>query len=111
MQPNAFKRFKYSGEYYKFVVEENGTEPVIKFFYGGILSLSADLDDNQRVNVISKEPLPIGSLIANIKDANDNLVLDDMIWQIQTLIPVFDNFNNIVFYRSRASKYQGQINE
>ena len=110
MKPNAFQRLKYSGEFYNFVIEEKGSEIEINYFYSGNIALMTDLDDNQRLNVKTKEPIPIGSLIRNIKDANGNLVLDDMIWQTQSLSPVFDVFNNIIFYRSRASKFQGDLN-
>lgn len=109
MQPNAFQRYKYSAEYYRFVVEEKGTELDISYFLGGTVFMSLDLDDNQRVTIKTEEPLPIGTLIRNIRDSKNNLVLDDMVWQTQTLTPVVDNFNNIVFYRSRASKYQGEL--
>lgn len=109
MKPNAFLRFKYSGEYYKFVVYDQGDEAQIDYYYGGIVSLTVDLDDNQRVTFKTEEPLPIGSLIANVKDSNGNLILDDVVWQIQTLAPVMNNFNSVAYYRSRAIKYQGEL--
>lgn len=110
MKPHGFLKYKYSGEYYKFVVIENGTDIEIEYYASGTVSFRLDIDDNQRLTLKTEEPLPIGSLIANIRDSSNNLVLDDMVWQTQTLSPILDVFNNIVFYRSRASMFQGELN-
>ena len=110
MKPNAFQRYKYSGDFYNFVVNEVGDTIGVEYYLDGKIFLQADLDDNQRMTFRTDEPLPIGSLVANIRDANGDLVLDDMIWQVSTLSPVFNPFNSIENYRSRATKYQGQIN-
>ena len=109
MKPNAFQRYKYSGDYYQFVIDEVGDTINIEYFYSGVIYLQADLDDNQRMTFKTDEPLPIGSLVANIKDANGDLILDDMVWRVETLSPVFNPFNSIENYRSRASKYQGEL--
>lgn len=110
MNPNGFERYKYSGDFYNFVVEEIGDQINVEYFYAGKIFLKADLDDNQRITFKTEEPLPIGSLVANVKDSNGNLILDDLIWQISTLSPVFSPFNSIQFYRSRATVFQGELN-
>lgn len=110
MNPNAFKRYKYSADFYNFLVEEVGDDIKVNYFYAGKIFLTADLDDNQRITFFSKEPLPIGSLVANVKDARGDLILDDLIWQIATLSPIFDVFNSIQNYRSRATVFQGELN-
>jgi hypothetical protein len=106
MRPNAFQRYKYSGEYYKFVLIENGTEVDVEFYFSKNILLVADLDDNQRLTLKFKEPIPVGSLIANIKDSNNELILDDTVWQTQSLTPVFNVFNSVDYYRSRAIPFQ-----
>jgi hypothetical protein len=95
MKPNAFSRYKYSGSFYNFVVEEIGEDINIKYFYSGEIFLSADLDDNQRITFKTQEPLPIGSVVSKIKDSNGVLILDDLSWQISTLSPVLNTFNTL----------------
>jgi hypothetical protein len=62
------------------------------------------------LTIKTEEPIAIGCLIANIKDTDGNLILDDQIWQVTTLVPVFNAFNAIESYRSRATKFQGELN-
>lgn len=110
MKLNAFQRYKYSADFYNFVIKEVGDTINVEYYFSGTVFLQADLDNNQRLTVRTDEPLPIGSLVANIKDSNGDLILDDMIWRIETLAPVFSPFNAIENYRSRATKYQGELN-
>lgn len=110
MKSNAFRRHKYSADLYKFVIKDVGDEPVIEYYFVNSVSLTVVIDDNNRVTVKSEEPFPIGCLLSGIKDADGNLVLDDMIWSVQTLVPVLSPFNTVESYRSRLTKYQGDFN-
>jgi hypothetical protein len=109
MQPSAFTRYKYSGEYYKFVTETVGDTTNTKYYFVGNLALKFGLNANNQSIIKCDQPLPIGSLIANIKDANGNLILDDMVWQISLLQPVVNAFGTIDSYTMKAVKYQGTI--
>lgn len=110
MKSNAYTRNKFSGELYKFVVGNKGKTVTVDYYFAGIVALTAGLDDNQRLSIRTDEPIAIGCLIANIKDADGNLILDDQVWQVTTLSPVFNAFNTIESYRSRATKFQGELN-
>ncbi len=109
MKPRAYSRHKFSGELYKFVRKTVGDTSTVNHYFVGNVTLTAGLDTASRLTILSDQPFPIGSLIANIKDANGNLILDDQIWQISNLQPVMNAFNTIDSYTMRAVKYQGTI--
>lgn len=109
MQPAAFIRYKYSGDFYKFVREVVGDTTTVKYYYVGNIALSAGIDTAGRLSIRCDQPIPIGCLIANIKDADNNLILDDQVWQISSLQPVLNSFNTIESYQMKTVKYQGVI--
>jgi hypothetical protein len=109
MQPSAFIRYKYSGDFYKFVREVVGDTTTVKYYYVGNIALSAGIDTAGRLSIRCDQPVPIGCLIANIKDADNNLILDDQVWQISSLQPVLNSFNTIESYQMKTVKFQGVI--
>lgn len=109
MKPMAYDRHKYSGELYKFVRETIGDTSEVKYYYVNNISLTAGLSLTGRMTIRTEEPIAVGSLIKNIKDANGNLILDDTIWQISNLQPILNAFNLVSEYRLTAVKFQGQI--
>ena len=109
MKPRAYSRHKYSGELYKFVRETVGDTTTLKYYFAGIFSLTAGVNKTGQMTIRADQPLQIGSLLKDIKDANNNLILDDTIWQISNLEPIMDAFNTIESYRMRAVKYQGTL--
>lgn len=109
MQPTAFIRYKYSGDFYKFVREVIGDTTNIKYYFVGSIALSAGIDTAGRLSIRSDQPLPIGCLIANIKDADGNLILDDQVWQISSMQPVLNSFSTIEAYQMKTVKFQGVI--
>ncbi|NBQ17813.1 hypothetical protein EBU24_05855 [bacterium] len=109
MQPAAFIRYKYSADFYKFVREVVGDTTTVKYYFVGNIAISAGIDTAGRLSVRSDQPLPIGCLIANIKDADGNLILDDQVWQVSSLQPVLNSFNTIESYQMKTTKYQGTL--
>ena len=109
MQPTAFIRYKYSGDFYKFVRETVGDTSTVKYYYVGNIALTAGIDTAGKLSIRCDQPIPIGCLIANIKDADGNLILDDQVWQISTLQPVLNSFNTIESYQMKTVKFQGVI--
>lgn len=109
MQPMAYNRHKYSGDFYKFVRETVGDTSTVKYYFVGNIALSAGLDLSGRMVIRTDEPMALGCLIANIKDAQGNLILDNMIWQVSSLQPITNAFNTIQGYRVRVVKFQGTI--
>lgn len=109
MKPAAFIRYKYSGDFYKFVREVVGDTTTVKYYYVGNIALSAGIDTAGRLSIRCDQPIPIGCLIANIKDADNNLILDDQVWQISSLQPVLNSFNTIESYQMKTVKFQGVI--
>jgi hypothetical protein len=109
MKPLAYTRHKYSGEFYKFVRNTVGTTSSISYYFVGNIFLTAGLAKTGQLTIRSDQPVAIGSLIANIKDSNNNLILDDSVWQISGLEPILNAFNNVEGYRMKAVKYQGTI--
>jgi len=109
MKPLAYTRHKYSGEFYKFVRETVGDTSTLNYYFVGNVPLTAGIDKTGRMTINIEQPIAVGSLIANIKDSNGNLILDDTVWQISNLEPVLNAFSSIESYRLRAVKYQGTI--
>jgi len=109
MQPAAFTRYKYSTDFYKFVRETVGNTSTAKYYFVDNVAISAGIDTSGRLSIRCNQPLPIGCLIANIKDANGNLILDDQVWQISSLQPVLNSFNTIESYQMKTVKYQGNL--
>jgi hypothetical protein len=109
MKPAAFIRYKYSGDFYKFVRKMVGDTSTVSYYFVGNIELSAGIDIAGRLSVRCDQPLPIGCLIANIKDADGKLILDDQVWQISSLQPVLNSFNTIESYQMKTVKYQGNL--
>lgn len=109
MKPSAYQRHKYSGDLYKYVIKKIGSEEVVEYYFAEKIPLTAGIDQNQRLNITTDEPMAIGFLIANIKDRGNVPIFADMIWQISTSNPVLNAFGNVDTYRARAIKYQGEI--
>jgi hypothetical protein len=109
MKTLSYQRHKYSGEYYKFVRETVGDTSTLKYYFVGNIALTAGIDTNGKLTIRSDQPLPIGSVVANIKDASGNLILDDMVWQTSSLQPVLNSFNGLEHYTMKTVKYQGTI--
>lgn len=109
MKPLAYTRYKYSGEYYKFVREDIGDTSTLKYYFVGNIAIIAGIDANNKLTIRCEQPIPIGSLIANIKDSDGSLILDDSVWQISSLQPVLNAFNTIEHYTMKTVKYQGLL--
>jgi hypothetical protein len=109
MQPAAFNRHKYSGKLYKFVIKQIGSNQVAEYYFSKTIQLTAGIDQGQRLNIVTDEPMLIGYLIADIKDRSNNPIFGDMIWQISTANPLLNAFGNVDAYKSRATKYQGSL--
>ena len=109
MKPLAYTRYKYSGEYYKFVREDIGNTSKVEYYFVGNVAIIAGIDPNGKLIIRCEHPLPIGSLVANIKDSDGKLILDDSIWQISSLQPVLNAFNTVEHYTMKTVKYQGTL--
>jgi hypothetical protein len=109
MKPTAYNRHKYSADLYKFVVKTVGDEETVEYYFANNLALTAGIDQNQRLNLTTDEPMVVGFLLANIKDREGTPILGDMVWQISTSTPLLNAFGNVDNYKSRAVKYQGEI--
>jgi hypothetical protein len=109
MRPAAYQRHKFSADLYKFVVKTIGSEEVVEYYFSESIALTAGIDQNQRLNLVTDEPMVIGYLLLNIKDRENTPILGDMVWQISTAIPMLNAFGNVDSYKSRAVKYQGDI--
>lgn len=109
MGPNSFQRFKFSGEYYKFVLKERGSDVDVEYYFVKKINMTTDLDDRMNVTFKFNEPVAIGSVITNVRDSANNLILDETAWQTQSLTPVFNPFGEIEFYRARAVIFEGDL--
>jgi hypothetical protein len=109
MKPMTIARHKFSAELYKFVRRQVGSNSQIEYYFSKPINLTAGLDQSNKMTIRSDEPLAIGFLIKDIKDANGNLILGDSVWQISTLQPILNAFNTIESYLMKAVKYQGTL--
>lgn len=109
MKPMTIARHKFSGELYKFVRETIGSTSELKYYFAKNVKLTAGLDTANRMTIRCDEPLAIGFLIKDVKDADGSLILGDTIWQINSVQPVLNAFNTIESYTMKAVKYQGTV--
>jgi hypothetical protein len=109
MKPLTIARHKFTGQLYKFVRRAIGSESELEYYFSKEIKLTAGLDRNNRMTIRCDEPLAIGFLVKDIKDANDNLILSESTWQISSLQPVLNAFNTIESYVMKAEKYQGSL--
>jgi len=109
MKSMTISRHKFNGELYKFVRRTIGTESVLEYYFSKQIKLTAGIDRNNRMTIRCNEPLAIGFVIKDIKDANGNLILSESSWQISSLQPVLNAFNTIESYVMKAEKYQGTL--
>lgn len=109
MKPRAFSRHKYSADLYKFVVKTVGSDEIVEFYFANTITLTAGVDQNQRLNLTTDEPMALGYVLLNIKDREQTPIFGDMAWQISTSSPILNAFGNVEAYKSKAIKYQGEI--
>jgi len=109
MKPMGYERYKYSGDVYKYVRKIVGDTSELKYYFAGSISIRVGTDKTQRTIIHSEEPLELGTIISNIKDANGNLILENTNWQINNLQPIFNAFGTVESYRMAATKYQGTL--
>lgn len=102
-------RHKYSGQLYKFITKQQGSEFIVEYFFAKEINITAGLTAKGRMGLKCDEPLAEGFLIKNIKDSNGNLIMSDTSWRIESVYPVLNAFNTIDSYRMTAGKYQGNI--
>lgn len=109
MKPMAYARHKYSGDFYKSVIEKTGSTEISKYYFVGSVPITAGLDISGRMGIRCEQPIPVNSVIKDIKDSENNLILDNTSWLIVGLEPVLNAFNNIESYRMKATKFQGEL--
>jgi len=109
MKPMTIARHKFSGELFKFVRVPVGDSSELKYYFSKNIKITTGLDSSNRMTIRCDEPLTLGFLIRNITDANNDLILSDMIWQITGIQPVVNAFNTIDSYTMLAVKFQGTI--
>jgi len=109
MKSMTIARHKFSGELYKFVRKQVGSNTELQYYFAKQIKITAGLDVSNKMTIRADEPLAIGFLIKDIKDADGNLILSDSVWQISTVQPVLNAFNTIDSYTMKAVKYQGTL--
>jgi hypothetical protein len=109
MKPVTIPRHKFSGELYKFVRYNVGSTSEIKYLFSKSIKLTAGFDGSSKLKIRADEPLALGFLIKDIKDADGNLILDDAIWQISGVFPVVNAFNTVESYVMTGVKFQGTL--
>jgi hypothetical protein len=109
LKPITIARHKYSGELYKFVTKQQGSEVVVEYYFAKKINITAGLTDKGRMGLKCDEPLAEGFVIKNIKDIDGNLIMSDTSWRVESVYPVLTAFNTIDSYRMTATKYQGSV--
>jgi len=109
MRTMTTARHKFYGDLYKAVRRQVGSENVLEYYFAKKIFVSAGLDTSNRMSLRCDEPLAIGFLIKEIKDANNNLILADTIWQISSIQPILNAFGSIESYVMKAVKFQGTL--
>jgi hypothetical protein len=109
MKTSAYQRYKYSADVYKFVRKTVGDTSTIDYYFAGTVPVQTGVDKTQRMIIRCEQPFDLGTILLNVKDANDELILGDTKWQINNLQPIFNSFGTVESYRMTAVKYQGTI--
>jgi hypothetical protein len=107
MRPMAYQRYKYTGNVYKFYGKEVGKTTVQQYYFANKINCSLNLKDISKLMLKASEPLSIGTIITDLTDANGDLVLDDMQFQVIGLQPVFNCFNTVEEYSMKLAKWTG----
>lgn len=109
MKTLAHQRYKYTADIYKFVRKTVGDTSTVEYYFAGKTNIMFGINANNQSTVRCEEPLAIGWLLANVKDSNNNLILDDVIWQVSHLQPIANAFNTVESYTMKVVKYQGTL--
>lgn len=109
MKANAFMRYKYSGDLYKYVIKTTGDSQTQEYYFSKRIPLKASLELGGTLRLKTEEPVLVGSLISNIKDISGNPILDDQVWEITGVEPIVNAFSTVEEYRIRAIKYAGEL--
>jgi len=109
MRTLGFQRHKYTADFYKFSRETVGDTSTVNYYFVGKIPVTFGINANNQSTVRCDEPLPIGCLLSSIKDSNNNLILDDLIWQVTNLQPVTNAFGTVESYTMKVVKYQGTL--
>jgi hypothetical protein len=109
MRTSGFQRYKYTADVYKFVRETVGDSSTLKYYFSGTVTLLAGVDKTQRMIIRCEQPFELGTILKNIKDSNNQEILENSVWQVNNLQPIFNAFNTVESYRMAATKYQGTI--
>lgn len=111
MKPVTIARHKFVGELWKFVRKQNGQNTTAEYYFAKNIYVTPGLDQNSKMTIRCDEPLALGFVISNIKDANGSLILSDTAWQISAVQPVINAFNTVESYTMKAVKFQGTLGE
>ena len=109
MKTLAYQRYKYTGDLFKSIKSIVGDAETFSFYFVGTITLTIGMNDTGRMIVRCSQPIAIGSIISKIKDAKNDLILDDISWQITGLQPVLNAFGNVEEYRMIVNKYIGTL--
>ena len=110
MKSNAFNRYKYSGDLYKYVTVNKGETITQEYFFAKRIPLKASLQLNGSLMLKAEQKIEVGSLVSNIKDGDGNSILGDQVWETTGLEPIVNSFSAIEEYRIRAIKFAGILN-
>lgn len=109
MKTSAFIRYRHSADVYKSVLTQIGDSESASYYFAGRINLIAGMNSQARMIIRCEQPFALGTLFANLKDNKSSLILDDIVWQVNSLQPVVDAFGNVEEYRMSVIKYQGTI--
>lgn len=109
MKTTGFHRYKYTADLYKFNRETVGDSSTVNYYFVGKIPVTFGINANNQSTIRCEEPIAIGCLLANVVDSNNNLILDDVIWQVSHLQPVSNSFGTIESYTMKVVKYQGTL--
>lgn len=109
MKTSAYQRYKYTGDVYKYVRKVVGDTSTLEYYFTGTVPILVGVDKTQRMIIRCEQPFELGTVITNIKDSNNEPILEGTSWSINNLQPIFNSFNTVESYRMAATKYQGTL--
>lgn len=103
VKTDAFKRNRFSGDYYNYVTENVGDEQVSVHTFTKNIKFTMGANSGERVKFYSIFPLRVGARILNIRDNRNMLILPNQYFQITSITPIFDIFGKTISYECISS--------
>ena len=104
MKTTAHLKHRYTGQHWDFFTKKVGNSEVNDYFFNTNITFTMGTDRSGRITFYSEYELLPGSQIRNIYDINNKAILPDSKYDITSIEPTLNVFNQIVSYKYKAAR-------